>query len=99
MRGQCRVEGTHILHCGNWGKIVSPLRMLRWERAIGWSPRHRVCRRGVREGFRVGFDYRKCKCKVVQGNMRSVQDHKEVVESYLREERESGRVLAHFGGI
>ena len=107
MRGQCRVEGTHYtgsllalaactpvtvrVHCGNWGKIVSPLRVWRWERGLAGHPDREfadyICR-GVREGFRVGFDYQKCKCKVAQGNMRSVQDHKEVVESYLREERE-----------
>ena len=90
---------TARVHCGNWGKIVSPMRVSSWERGLAGHPDREfadyICR-GVREGFRVGFDYRKCKCKVAQGNMKSVQDHKEVVESYLREERESGRVLGPF---
>ncbi len=51
---------------------------------------------GVREGFRVGFNHRLCNCLSVRGNMKSVVDHREVVEAYVQGESEVGRLLGLF---
>ena len=90
---------TSMVHGGNWGKIVTPLRVSVWERGLADHPDREyanyICR-GIREGFRVGFDHQKCKCRVAPGNMKSVVNHREVVETYLQGEREGGRVLGPF---
>ena len=47
----------------------------------------------IQEGFRVGFDYSKCTCKLAIGNTKSALEHPEVVSDYLAEECSRGRVL------
>ena len=90
---------TSMMHVGNWGKIVTPLRVSVWERGLADHPDREyanyICR-GIREGFRVGFDHQKCKCRVAPGNMKSVDNHREVVETYLQGEQEGSRVLGPF---
>ena len=51
---------------------------------------------GIRDGFRVGFDYVTCECKAGPGNMKSVELQAEVVAKYVRGEVEAGRVLGPF---
>ena len=51
---------------------------------------------GIRDGFRVGFSYGTSVCKRAVGNMKSVKEHKEVVEAYIGGERQAGRVLGPF---
>ena len=38
---------------------------------------------GIREGFRVGYDYQKSVTKQKSVNMRSVEEHRGVVEEYI----------------
>lgn len=87
---------TSRVYDADWSKVVTPLRALVWERKLASHPdrefAHWVCE-GVREGFRLGFDYRRCHCRSAGGNMRSVIEHREVVESYVQGEREAGRLL------
>ena len=84
------------VHDSSWAKIVTPLRLTEWERALALHPdeefKHFVCS-GLRDGFRIGFDYRSARCKRGPGNMKSVQEHEEVVEQYIRSECEAGRLL------
>ena len=53
-----------------------------------------ICR-GVREGFRICFD-RRCKRVTAVGNMKSVEEHKGIVEEYVQKEgslREAGHAM------
>ena len=51
---------------------------------------------GIREGFRVGFDYSKHTCVSARANLLSAGENKQVVDDYLREECTQGRVV-HMG--
>ena len=65
---------THASHSkgaqGEWGNIITPLCVSVWERKLSNHPDREfakyVCD-GIREGFRVGFDYTKCRCRQAQG--------------------------------
>ena len=87
------------VHGSGWGTVVTPLRIAAWERGLAGHPDREfawyVCT-GIREGFRVGFNYVEKRCKPVFRNMKSVEDHREVVEQYIFGEREEGRVLGPF---
>ena len=48
---------------------------------------------GIREGFCIGFNYQECVCKPAEGNMKSASENPGVVEEYLANEREAGRLL------
>lgn len=43
----------------------------------------------------MGFNYSSFKCRKAAGNMKSVNDHKEVIDQYIQGEREAGRLLGH----
>ena len=51
--------------------------------------------RGLLEGFRIGFSYRS-ELVSAKGNMPSALEHPGVVEAYLGEECEAGRILGPF---
>jgi hypothetical protein len=55
------------------------------EEFCGSSGQEFCCSR-VREGFRVGYDYRRAKCVSAKGNTRSVAQHREVVDAYVQSE-------------
>ena len=64
------------------------LRFREWERALSSHPDRDLMKYmcdGIRDGFQIGFDYPRSVCKSVGRNMKSVQDHKEVVEAYTRQ--------------
>ena len=48
---------------------------------------------GLREGFRIGFSYKKSKVKKASQNMQSAYEHPEVVSDYLQKECKEGRVV------
>ena len=86
-------------HQGEWDKIVTPLRVSTWEKGLADHPDREFAKflcTGIREGFRVGFNYREHQCRKASGNMRSVEEHREVVEEYLYGEKEAGRLLGPF---
>ena len=68
---------TAQAHTGEWETITSPLRVPAWERGLLCHPDRGfadyVCK-GIREGFRVGFNYRTAHCRQASGNMKSVKD-------------------------
>ena len=51
---------------------------------------------GIREGFRIGYDYQSNKCKKATGNMRSAADHPEVIREYIAKECSEGCILGPF---
>ena len=86
-------------HRGDWSRIVSPLKPDIWEKALESHPNRDFARlicSGIRHGFRVSFNYHTSSCKPAKGNMQSVSQHRDVVEQYIGEEREAGRVLGPF---
>ena len=52
---------------------------------------------GLSEGFRIGFNYRECEHKSARSNMLSAKQNRQVVEEYLREEKEKGRIVSPVG--
>ena len=48
---------------------------------------------GIRDGFRVGFDYSKYTCVSAKANLRSAGENRQVVEDYLKEECAQGRII------
>ena len=90
---------TAIHHEPEWSHIASPLKPEVWERALELHPDQEFARficSGIRYGFRIGFSYHLCSCKPAKGNMQSVSQHQDVVERYLGEEREAGRIMGPF---
>ena len=78
-----------------WDTVVTPLCATTWERGLSDHPDRQfvelLCM-GIREGFRVGFNYREHQCRKASGNVRSVREHRDVVEEYIHRERETGRL-------
>ena len=48
---------------------------------------------GLREGFRIGYDYQGHKCKWCKENMKSAKEHPQVVDDYIMKECLAGRLL------
>ena len=51
---------------------------------------------GIQEGFCIGFNCQEYVCKPVAGNMKSASENPGVVDDYLANEREAGRLLGHW---
>ena len=80
-------------------QTTSPLNSEAWRTCLSSHPDKAFAQyilQGIAEGFHIGFD-RACSLKSAKGNMVSARDHAEVVEKYLKGEREAGRVLGPFG--
>ena len=80
--------------------INTPLDWREWDRCLADHPDERFRRyivNGIREGFRVGYDYRRAgQIRSAQGNMSSTQEHPEIIRDYLAKECSEGRVLGPF---
>ena len=67
-------------------EVVTPLKLKEWEEGLLTHPDKKcvgyVCE-GIRDVFRIGFNYTTSICRSATGNMKSVQEHKEVVEAYV----------------
>ena len=77
----------------------SPLQWQDWEDCLANHPDRRFAAyitNGIREGFRIGYDYQSNKCKKATGNMRSAADHPEVIREYIANECSEGRILGPF---
>ena len=51
---------------------------------------------GIKQGFHIGFNYQLARCRSAKGNMKSVQEHKEVVEQYIGVKCGAKRLLGSF---
>ncbi len=76
-------------------QIVTPLSWRVWEQALGGHPDTMFCEyiaRGIREGFRMGFDYSH-RCVPATKNMPSAKAHPQPVQAYIDKECQAGRIL------
>ena len=95
---QCRRIPAHKVSPALKG-LSSPLDWEVWQDCLAAHPDRRYVDyviSGLREGFRIGFNYRTNQCKRSGDNMRSAKQHPEVVGDYIRKECEEGRVLGPF---
>ena len=77
-------------------EVVTPLRVEAWSHVLRQHPDREFVDyilRGIRQGFRIGFDRAAVRCRSAKRNMLSAEQNPEVVESYLQKEREAGRVI------
>lgn len=76
--------------------VRTPLVQQEWERCLASHPDRAYCDyllKGMKEGFRVGFQYDSHTCKRSKANMLSASKNPEVVEKYLDNEVQLGRVV------
>ena len=74
----------------------SPLNWQTWEQMLGSHPDRcyaNYITSGIRDGFRIGFNYSLHRCKKAANNMKSALEHPMVVRDYLQEETCQGRVI------
>ena len=67
-----------------------------WEEALVRHPDREFVEyllQGIQEGFCIGFNYQEHVCKPAAGNMKSASEKPGVVDEYLANEREAGRLL------
>ena len=77
----------------------SPLDWKVWQEHLGSHPDRDLTDyviQGIRNGFRVGFDYAHHCTKRASSNMKSAMEHATVVKEYLAKECAEGRVLGPF---
>ena len=78
---------------------TSPLRWKAWEDCLRDYPDHSFTEyivQGIRDGFRIGFNYRDNRCRSAKQNMYSAREHPQVVREYLAKECSMGHVLGPF---
>lgn len=78
--------------------ISTPLNPLAWEDALHTHPDQanvRLLLRGMKEGFRIGFDY-SAPLRSATSNMHSTPEHPDVIHTYLDKEQAKGHMLAPF---
>lgn len=76
--------------------VTSPLHWEAWKDALALHPDGQYVNylvAGLKEGFRIGFDYRTHRCRKCKENMRSAKQHPQVVREYIQKECEAGRIL------
>lgn len=86
-------HNTHLLNV-----VSTPLSVEEWSRALSAHPDQAFARyicRGLRYGFRIGFN-RSAPLKSATANMHSAREHPEVISDYLRKEQSLGRLLGPF---
>ena len=79
--------------------VISPLQWEVWREHLGAHPDRdyvEYLARGLREGFRIGFNYQNHRCKSSKENMRSTREHPKVIREYLEKEGLAGRLLGPF---
>ena len=87
---------TAVQHNQDWENIVTPLRAEVWEKLLVNHPDRDFAGfvvRGIRHGFRIGYDYTSGKCRKSRGNLRSAAEHGEVVQCYIEKELAKGRLI------
>ncbi len=78
-------------------EVKTPLRPDVWESMLARHPDRSLAEwasRGIRRGFRVGFQGQRDNLKAAWQNLSSAKKHPQVMEKYLLEEKRSGRVIA-----
>ena len=78
--------------------ITTPLDWREWDKALAAHPDQQFREyivNGIKEGFRLGFDYSKS-CNGAPRNMASAGTHAPIIRDYLAEECAQGRVVGPF---
>ncbi len=106
--GSCTVQGKQmqaLARCsgpdgqallGRLASIVSPMRETVWAQELAGHPDKALVDellRGIKSGFRVGYDKSLAPLKAHHRNMQLATEHREVVTKYLTAEIEAGRVV------
>ena len=94
----CRATQPVRLPPSMWS-ISSPLRWREWQASLAKHPDECFARfivNGIKEGFRIGYDYRSRGCKSPLRNMQSAAVCRSVVNAHLAKECAEGRVLGPF---
>ena len=76
--------------------VITPLQWLTWAKVLESHPDWDFSAyivEGLRDGFRLGFNYASHTCTSAKRNMLSALQHPEVIDEYLREEIRLGRVI------
>ncbi|KAL5494055.1 hypothetical protein EMCRGX_G015325 [Ephydatia muelleri] len=76
----------------NGSYIVTPLGWVELDEALHQQFKAYVVS-GLRQGFRVGFDYAHSGCQRASSNMHSAREHAQVIREYLAVECSEGRVV------
>lgn len=79
-------------------ETASPLILATWERELKTHPDRAFAEfilRGIKEGFRVGYESGKAELKQRVGNMISASEKPEVISEYLQNEMEMKRVRSY----
>ena len=81
------------VHHADWSQVTTPLKVEVFEAALASHPnqefrRYNICS-GICHGFHIGFNYQHARCRPARGNMKSAQEHGDIVEKYIGEEWEA----------
>ena len=90
---QCRRIGSvpEVLQ-----KVTTPLKYEEWQQALQghwYKALVQYILSGIKEEFRIGFDYGNASCRSAKCNLLSAETNPDVVTAYLQEEVKLGRVL------
>ena len=83
-------------------QVTTPLHLSTWEELLQGHPDKALAGyilRGIRDGFRIGFDPSRCALKSRPGNMPSADEHPEIVSEHLEGELQHGRLAELDEGI
>ena len=95
----CRPLNASVVPDGV-GAVRSPLVANEWEAVLAGHPDREFAEfvvRGLREGFRIGFDYRRHLGEKTPKNMRLASEHPDPINRYVREELQKGRLISLSG--
>ena len=76
--------------------VATPLRLSAWEAELRYYPDGEFAQYlldGIKEGFRIGFDYTSHSCTSASKNMRSAYEHPEPIDRYIEQEIAMGRII------
>lgn len=82
-------------------EIRTPLVVSEWERELRGHPDREYAEyilRGIREGFRIGFEYENHAHISASSNMKSASQNPEVIDRYIANEVRLGRVIGPLNG-
>ena len=77
-------------------QVHSPLLLQRWQGCLQEYPDTAFANyllEGIKNGFRIGFNYQQHKCRSAKRNMLSASEHQSVIDDYLAKECSLGRIL------
>jgi hypothetical protein len=80
-------------HKDQWAKVTTPLRAEAWKQGLATHPdrgfAEYICK-GVREGFRIGYNYSSHRCKPARGNMKSATEQRSVLDKHIQKREKQG---------